>query len=751
MKILQHSEGSKIQGNCYIFDDTVTSGSIDTVLYRVGELLAPCDTLWGASTLAYFTKLPTTFDYQMNGIFVEPVTETQSKIYIKIKNNSYTDTIDYTVTLRYKTQVISETITERAYQGSEIKYLFNQLLDLTEQDLDSLTVTIDLDDDYPFNNSQSEKINSYRGFNALAFDGIDDVVVVPDNDSLDFTNNYTLEAWVKINELKFSGIISKYQQAGANGFMLRLKSLAPYNQFEFDEMVGGPELETGKWYHVAAVKSDTGRALIVDGIPYALSGTPINVQANTNELRIGEDFHLNNNRYFKGQIDEVRIWNVARDLQQVNNNKDSLANSDTLGLVCRYTFNQGKNRYDNTLIYKLLESSSNRLHGDLSGFSLHNGDSVSNFVASEFEVKYCANPGGSINGKIYQVVRDGYNADTVKAVPVAGRYFVSWSDGSTNELRLDTNIRADISVIANFASYIYTLSYSSGTYGYLSGDSLQTVAYGDKGSDVEAVPVNGYHFENWSDGSTDNPRIDSNITADITVTANFAINTFTLNYIAGTNGSVSGASSQVVDYGSDGTPVEAIPSPGCHFINWSDGRTDNPRTDTNVTANITVTANFALDGVITLSYFAGPNGSISGVTPQTLSMGEDGTPVEAIPDSGFYFAGWSDSHMENPRADSNVTSDITVTANFSPITSILGTAKFNDVRIYPNPASTIIHIETSWDNYHSMTLMNLTGQTLIQKTHNINGPVDISNLPKGIYFVVLKGDSSKVIKKVVLF
>jgi uncharacterized repeat protein (TIGR02543 family) len=35
------------------------------------------------------------------------------------------------------------------------------------------------------------------------------------------------------------------------------------------------------------------------------------------------------------------------------------------------------------------------------------------------------------------------------------------------------------------------------------------------------VPSTGYRFVSWSDSSTDNPRTDTNVTGDITVTANF--------------------------------------------------------------------------------------------------------------------------------------------------------------------------------------------------------------------------------------
>ncbi|MGB2351709.1 MAG: InlB B-repeat-containing protein, partial [Akkermansiaceae bacterium] len=141
----------------------------------------------------------------------------------------------------------------------------------------------------------------------------------------------------------------------------------------------------------------------------------------------------------------------------------------------------------------------------------------------------------------------------------------------------------------------FTLSYSAGANGSISGSNPQAVRYGEDGSAITAVPDTGYHFVNWSDGSTVNPRIDANVIADINVTANFAIDTFTLSYTAGPNGSITGASPQVIEYGSNGSEVTAVPDAGYLFTNWSDGSTANPRIDTNATSDINVTANFEID------------------------------------------------------------------------------------------------------------------------------------------------------------
>lgn len=72
--------------------------------------------------------------------------------------------------------------------------------------------------------------------------------------------------------------------------------------------------------------------------------------------------------------------------------------------------------------------------------------------------------------------------------------------------------------------------------------------------------------------------------------------------------------------------------------------------------------------IYTLTYSAGPNGSITGTTSQEVLDGQDGTPVTAVPDTGYTFIDWSDTSTANPRTDTNVTGNISVTANFADIT-----------------------------------------------------------------------------------
>jgi len=138
-------------------------------------------------------------------------------------------------------------------------------------------------------------------------------------------------------------------------------------------------------------------------------------------------------------------------------------------------------------------------------------------------------------------------------------------------------------------------------------------------------------------------------------------------------GSLTGVSFQVVRRGTSGTAVTAVPNTGYHFVAWSDGLTTATRTDKNVIADKYVTAYFAIN-TYTLTYKAGPNGVVSGESPQAVDHGSFGTAVTAVPNRGYRFVGWSDGVMTATRTDTNVIAAKVVTANFASLCSLTLTA-----------------------------------------------------------------------------
>ena len=82
----------------------------------------------------------------------------------------------------------------------------------------------------------------------------------------------------------------------------------------------------------------------------------------------------------------------------------------------------------------------------------------------------------------------------------------------------------------------------------------------------------------------------------------------------------------------------------------------------------TLTANiYSTNELVTVTYVAETGGQIQGTVSQVLFEGGQTTEVTAIANNGYTFDGWSDGFKNATRQDTNITSSITITAQFSPI------------------------------------------------------------------------------------
>jgi len=176
----------------------------------------------------------------------------------------------------------------------------------------------------------------------------------------------------------------------------------------------------------------------------------------------------------------------------------------------------------------------------------------------------------------------------------------------------------------------------------LTGTTSQTVNYGSPTSAVTAVPATGYHFVNWTGNNgfvatTANPLTIASVTASQNITANFAINTYTVTFASGGNGTLTGTTSQTVNYGSPTSAVTAVPATGYHFVNWTGDNgfvatTANPLTIASVTASQNITANFAIN-TYTITTTPGAGGTITPANPM-VNYGDSPT-FTISPDLGF--------------------------------------------------------------------------------------------------------------------
>lgn len=275
---------------------------------------------------------------------------------------------------------------------------------------------------------------------------------------------------------------------------------------------------------------------------------------------------------------------------------------------------------------------------------------------------------GSIQPDVPQLTAIGDNV-AFSLTPAEGHHVadVEGSCGGTLDgLVFNTaGIAADCSVTAVFALNHYLLTYFAGAHGKVDGDTVQSIDHGGSGSAVTAVADEGYHFVQWSDGRSDNPRLDANVVAAITVEAQFAINTYTLAYSADSNGSIDGEPVQTVEHGEDGAPVTAVPGKGYHFLQWSDGRDDNPRVDMAVTSDFAVSAAFAIN-TYTVTASSSGNGTLSPTGAQTVEHGSD-ISFQVSPDPGFVavVGGSCGGELDgNTYVTAPVIGDCTVDASF---------------------------------------------------------------------------------------
>ena len=125
---------------------------------------------------------------------------------------------------------------------------------------------------------------------------------------------------------------------------------------------------------------------------------------------------------------------------------------------------------------------------------------------------------------------------TLTATAADGYYFDRWNDGDTNATRSVT-VTADAIYTANFAANgtvnnYYTVSVSSNNpaWGSVSGGGEYIEG---STATITATPASGYHFVEWNDGNTDNPRTFT-VIASVTYVATFAANTGIDEVTAGT-------------------------------------------------------------------------------------------------------------------------------------------------------------------------------------------------------------------------
>jgi PKD repeat protein len=268
------------------------------------------------------------------------------------------------------------------------------------------------------------------------------------------------------------------------------------------------------------------------------------------------------------------------------------------------------------------------------------------FTINTFTIAASAGSGGTISPSGSVVVSYGTNQSftitsntgySISTVTVDGI-----SQGPITSYTF-TNVTAIHTISATFAINTYTITPTAGTGGTISPSTVQTVNYG--GSQTFAIaPNTGYSISTVTVDGVSQGLITSytftNVTAIHTISATFAINTYTITPTAGTGGTISPSTVQTVNYGA--TPTFTFtPNIGYYLSSVTvDGVSVTPSgnsyTFPAVTANHNLLATFAIN-TYTITPTAGTGGTISPSTVQTVNYGA--TPTFTFtPNIGYYLS-----------------------------------------------------------------------------------------------------------------
>ncbi|WP_291726099.1 choice-of-anchor D domain-containing protein, partial [Bernardetia sp.] len=216
---------------------------------------------------------------------------------------------------------------------------------------------------------------------ALDFDGVNDFVDI-DTPFTGFSSAITVEWWVRPVSLVVGASIGQalpnINDMNSNVWLMHKNSAANGGGIGFYVNDGGvwriasASYTTGDWVHFAGVSDASGTKLYKNGILVDETTGIINgiIDSPNAHIQFGKDIRYISGRFDQMEIDEVRIWNIARSCSEIKANMNNELSGTETGLVAYYNFNQGTVGGDNTGVTTLNDLTSSNNDGTLNNFAL---------------------------------------------------------------------------------------------------------------------------------------------------------------------------------------------------------------------------------------------------------------------------------------------------------------------------------------------------------------------------------------------
>lgn len=242
-----------------------------------------------------------------------------------------------------------------------------------------------------------------QAYGQLNFDGINDGINLSINALPIWNSPRTIEARIRTTSSSGGGAILTLGNPIISNDRFALYEKGGNLNFvgeNIDFNTNRP-INDGMWHHVAATFDGTILNIYFEGVLVGFMLTSFTTMPF--EFSIGYRGANNPSEYFNGDIEEVRVWNVARTQAQINDFKNNRLILPQIGLVSYYKFNQGipngANLSETTLRDELGANNGTLVNFALTGNSSNwiGGSSVLSVVTSKdnLALKVLPNPATS--------------------------------------------------------------------------------------------------------------------------------------------------------------------------------------------------------------------------------------------------------------------------------------------------------------------------------------------------------------------
>lgn len=165
---------------------------------------------------------------------------------------------------------------------------------------------------------------------AMDFDGTDDSINVGASNTFNLIDAVSVSLFVKTDAAMSSRLFGTRKCDTCTGFALALNAegapFVAYRKDDFDiygryeTLISDADVADGAWRHIVAVVQDSNVKIFVDGDLVAEKNN-LNTLASfrENSADVASVGSFNNNEYFDGVIDDVRIYNRALSATEVSN------------------------------------------------------------------------------------------------------------------------------------------------------------------------------------------------------------------------------------------------------------------------------------------------------------------------------------------------------------------------------------------------------------------------------------------------